>query len=723
VTYPRDPLKAYPPTATFVIATLLASAGLLGAQSIKDQIGYTALIAELGGVPNPGATLNLIQREDVAWRYRKGTSEASVPTSDWRLTSFPEDGTWFTGQTSIGYSDGDDNTILGDMQNNYSCVFLRHTFTLTAGQIPNQLVLRVYVDDGALVWINGTEVQRINMNTGSPAFNTIPPTAVQEASWHEIRLTNAHTYLNVGTNILAVQAFNAPASSSDLSIDCELFMPSVTQVESSDDRAVTGGDPIIAKYLPLSSPDSSPAFGDIFTEVGGAYDGTTVEVNSILGGISYNQSLHARNVASRMIHNSLSMAPNIARVRGYQSSAWLGSSFLHWSSSSQPAEFEYSITQNHSWIGTDSEDDRTTYNRALRRFDYSIAQNDYLPIVGLNNWLDTNDPAPAVPPLLATSYHSVAVGLTNGLHSQGGTQSFYDGQGRIKPDVVAPDYATSYATATTSSTTALLYEIANFDPLLEDAMNVEAMKAILMAGATKEEFPSWSHTQTQPLDSVFGAGEVNVQNSYHILKGGKQNTGTVSPVALRGWNFSSIPGSSTQSYLIRVSDHSKMTKLSALLTWHRQYTATPWTNDFQTQPSLPNLNMRLYTSNGGSPETLIDASVSTIDNLEHIYQLELAPGDYLLQVESDTTVDYGIAWRSKVLIEKPEFSVEINGDDIDLASSTLVDGVSYTVQRSTDLVGWTDIGTLVGGVSSAISDINGALLDRVFYRLKYPPEL
>ena len=53
---------------------------------------------------------------------------------DWRQLSFVEDGTWATGQTSIGYGDGDDNTILGDMRNSYSTVYLRKTFILPPGE-------------------------------------------------------------------------------------------------------------------------------------------------------------------------------------------------------------------------------------------------------------------------------------------------------------------------------------------------------------------------------------------------------------------------------------------------------------------------------------------------------------------------------------------------------------------------------------------------------------
>ena len=83
------------------------------------------------------------------WLYRPGSSEASTPTGLWRATRFSVDGTWRRGQTPIGYSDGDDNTVLRDMMNRYSCVFLRHQFNIEKGTLPSLVTLRTYVDDGA----------------------------------------------------------------------------------------------------------------------------------------------------------------------------------------------------------------------------------------------------------------------------------------------------------------------------------------------------------------------------------------------------------------------------------------------------------------------------------------------------------------------------------------------------------------------------------------------
>jgi hypothetical protein len=90
------------------------------------------------------AIVTLIPSGDNQWHYRKGTSEASNPITAWRTFSFVEDGTWIANATApIGYGDIDGGgseemaTLLPDMVNNYRSIFMRRTFTVAPGQVPN----------------------------------------------------------------------------------------------------------------------------------------------------------------------------------------------------------------------------------------------------------------------------------------------------------------------------------------------------------------------------------------------------------------------------------------------------------------------------------------------------------------------------------------------------------------------------------------------------------
>ena len=155
------------------------------------------------------------------WRYRKGNSE---PPSTWRNRGFSEDASWLSGEASIGYADGDDTTTITDMRGNYSSLYFRKGFTVaTEESMPSQLTLRVYVDDGAIVWINGTEIGRVSVSPGAKAFDDFAEN--HEATWEELSVPNPDSVLRVGANVVAVHAMNSTLNSSDFSFDLELRTP------------------------------------------------------------------------------------------------------------------------------------------------------------------------------------------------------------------------------------------------------------------------------------------------------------------------------------------------------------------------------------------------------------------------------------------------------------------------------------------------------------------
>jgi hypothetical protein len=56
-----------------------------------------------------------------SWRFLRGS--AGTP-EDWQSSEFNDD-TWESGTTGLGYGDGDDITVLDDMQDNYAFVLFR----------------------------------------------------------------------------------------------------------------------------------------------------------------------------------------------------------------------------------------------------------------------------------------------------------------------------------------------------------------------------------------------------------------------------------------------------------------------------------------------------------------------------------------------------------------------------------------------------------------------
>lgn len=182
---------------------------------------------------NPNAGQDLIASGS-SWRYRKGLvenppSEPGTVGEDWRLTDFVEANdsvAWQSGVTTIGYGDGDDATVLGDMRNSYSTIYARQTFEVS-GVVPDTLQLRAYVDDGAIIYLNGVEVSRLHVTAGDKNYNSVSGTS-HEAEWETELLTGVSQYLVLGENTLAVHIINGTISSSDLSFNLQLSVPDGT---------------------------------------------------------------------------------------------------------------------------------------------------------------------------------------------------------------------------------------------------------------------------------------------------------------------------------------------------------------------------------------------------------------------------------------------------------------------------------------------------------------
>src|ERR1041384_7232259 len=74
------------------------------------------------------------------WKYFKGTAEASNPTTAWRDTNF-DDSAWASGPGAFYYGETLTGTLLNDMRNVYTTVFLRQNFTIANPADYDRLVL------------------------------------------------------------------------------------------------------------------------------------------------------------------------------------------------------------------------------------------------------------------------------------------------------------------------------------------------------------------------------------------------------------------------------------------------------------------------------------------------------------------------------------------------------------------------------------------------------
>jgi hypothetical protein len=173
----------------------------------------------------------LVERSAAGWRWRPGTNEASAPVTAWRTLGF-DDSQFTTAPAPFWYdATGDSSTLVGGtqitgMQNVYTSLFLRTTFVLTNTAEISYLRLGALVDDGFVMWINGTEVQRVNITgpAGDPvSITTLATNAVEPVPFVTYTLPTPPSYLMIGSNVLAVQLFQSTsAASSDIDFDASL---------------------------------------------------------------------------------------------------------------------------------------------------------------------------------------------------------------------------------------------------------------------------------------------------------------------------------------------------------------------------------------------------------------------------------------------------------------------------------------------------------------------
>ena len=216
----------------------------------------------------PGA--NDIVSLESTWSYQDDGSDQGTA---WRESDFDDSG-WASGPAQLGFGEGDEATVI---TRGATTFYFRHDFTVdSAGIVALEIVLRR--DDGAIVYLNGTEIVRSNMPAGDVDYQTFAPNASDDGQ-------NLHSYtvsadsLQNGANVLAVEVHQVNATSSDLSFDLAL----VKIVESADPSVVRGpylqmGTPssMIVRWRTDGFTDSKLSYGTDFADLD-----TTIEMDAL----------------------------------------------------------------------------------------------------------------------------------------------------------------------------------------------------------------------------------------------------------------------------------------------------------------------------------------------------------------------------------------------------------------------------------------------------------
>jgi len=163
------------------------------------------------------------------WQYY---DKPESPRSNWYQEGYDHN-LWMTGFAELGYGDGDEATVTSfgdDSTNKPITQYFAKNFTVESLNTIDALKLRILADDGAVVYINGTEAFRLNLPINQ-THDTLALDSTIESIW--IEQTISSSLLRQGENLVAVEVHQLDRQSSDISFDLALTYTPVEVYQSS----------------------------------------------------------------------------------------------------------------------------------------------------------------------------------------------------------------------------------------------------------------------------------------------------------------------------------------------------------------------------------------------------------------------------------------------------------------------------------------------------------
>ena len=158
------------------------------------------------------------------WRY---WSNSAVVSNGWQSSLF-DDSDWALGNARLGWGLDGESTLLTPRLTHY----FRRAFTVANASALDSLTFNVLRDDGVVVYLNGIEVFRTNMPSGSVDGTTLASATVNtpdETIPVSYTLPTVAAALLNGTNVVAVELHQSSPTSSDAGFDLSLYAEGTTE--------------------------------------------------------------------------------------------------------------------------------------------------------------------------------------------------------------------------------------------------------------------------------------------------------------------------------------------------------------------------------------------------------------------------------------------------------------------------------------------------------------
>lgn len=332
------------------------------------------------------------------------------------------------------------------------------------------------------------------------------------------------------------------------------------------------------------------------------------------------ESGHANDVGNTLFGPSIGIAPGVSAVDSYDADFFLNALIF------ERVPIQARVVNQSFIIPQNTLAEQMAIDR---EFDDYADRFNVLFVSGAGNGGGVFTPA--------SSYNGLGVGAYGGATSIGPT-----GDGRSKPDIVAPAGFTSISTPQVAGAALLLLQAAargdGGTNNVEAASDIRVVKALLLNGASKPG--DWAPPSSQPLDTRYGAGILHVFNSWNQLRSGRQDVSetTVVPTTTahpsgtatnrvsgpRGWVFVQITNSlatedTIHHFYLDLPTNTPSYVVTLTLTWNRK-TGFNQAND---------LDLHFIDRQTGAS---LGKSDTFANNVEHLYLTAVPPGSYDIQV-------------------------------------------------------------------------------------------
>ena len=175
-----------------------------------------------GWVNNNGANTTTLKAMESSWTYY---DQGSLDGKNWTASNYSTSG-WKQGKAPLGYSnkEGIITTTIdygSDSNNKRPTYYFRTSVNLSAAPASSDVfTMDYYIDDGLVVYVNGTEAGRFNMPSGTVNYSTLASTYADQFPTGTLTLPTS--LFKKGQNVIAVEVHNNAANSTDIIFDAAI---------------------------------------------------------------------------------------------------------------------------------------------------------------------------------------------------------------------------------------------------------------------------------------------------------------------------------------------------------------------------------------------------------------------------------------------------------------------------------------------------------------------